>query len=356
MRIAFTAGGGRCCITGCATAPASFPDRGDALSPRRAVARGTIVGRARPSGVQRRASNSRPMPRAVGDAADQRRAIPSCRRASGRDLSSPRSASRADTRHRRGARAVHARARRRRRSAAGAAAASGSAAASASRSASGKLREDTSRDTVGADQPPRRRSRRLGRPRADSLIRNVGAADDRRDAGQAGQRAVHGLPRRVRAHYHGEMTAPHPHQRRLRRRQHPLSPIDGDRVDLEIVKDKDSDFYQWFSFPASPARAGRTLTFRILNAGGSAYPFGWPGYKTRASTDRAAWRHDRDALCRRRARIRLAVATRRSPGSPISRPIRWSSTRRWSRSIAAMPGVTHRELGHSARRAARSTC
>ena len=35
---------------------------------------------------------------------------------------------------------------------------------------------------------------------------------------------------------------------------------------------------------------GRTLTFRILNASGSAYPFGWPGYNVRASTDREAWR------------------------------------------------------------------
>ncbi len=65
--------------------------------------------------------------------------------------------------------------------------------------------------------------------------------------------------------------------------------IDGDRIDLEIVADHQSDFYQWFSFRAAGVR-GRRLTFRILNAGQSAYSFGWPGYKARASTDRVAWR------------------------------------------------------------------
>ena len=65
--------------------------------------------------------------------------------------------------------------------------------------------------------------------------------------------------------------------------------IEGDRVDLEIVPDHQSDFYQWFYFRVAGAR-GRPLSFRILNAGGSAYPFAWPGYRVRASTDRVVWR------------------------------------------------------------------
>ena len=65
--------------------------------------------------------------------------------------------------------------------------------------------------------------------------------------------------------------------------------VDGDRVELAIVKDHLSDFYQWFYFRVAGAK-GRTLTLRIVNAGGSAYPFGWPGYKTRVSTDRIDWR------------------------------------------------------------------
>lgn len=65
--------------------------------------------------------------------------------------------------------------------------------------------------------------------------------------------------------------------------------IEGDRVDCEIVLDHQSDFFQWFHFRVAGAK-GRTLTFRILNAGSSAYPFGWPGYKARWSADRESWR------------------------------------------------------------------
>ena len=65
--------------------------------------------------------------------------------------------------------------------------------------------------------------------------------------------------------------------------------IRGDTVDLEIVRDKDSDFYQWFYFRAAGVR-GRTITYRIVNCGESAYPFGWPGYRTRVSHDLADWR------------------------------------------------------------------
>ncbi len=68
-----------------------------------------------------------------------------------------------------------------------------------------------------------------------------------------------------------------------------LIAIDGDRIDCEIVSDKDSDFFQWFHFRVSGAK-GRRLTFRILNAGQAAYAFGWPGYRARMSVDREAWR------------------------------------------------------------------
>ena len=65
--------------------------------------------------------------------------------------------------------------------------------------------------------------------------------------------------------------------------------IEGDRVDLSIERDHQSDFYQWFFFRVAGAR-GRTLTFRIVNCGTSAYPDGWPAYRTRVSTDRERWR------------------------------------------------------------------
>ena len=119
--------------------------------------------------------------------------------------------------------------------------------------------------------------------------------------------------------------------------------IEGDRVDLEIVKDHQSDFYQWFYFRVAGA-AGRKLTFRILNAGGSAYPFGWPGYKARASTDRQTWR---------------TVETRYADGVlefdwPGEAPLVWFAyfapyTMEQHADLiarmAARPGVTHRELG-----------
>ena len=63
----------------------------------------------------------------------------------------------------------------------------------------------------------------------------------------------------------------------------------GDRFDLEIVHDHQSDFYQWFHFRLTGA-AGREVTLRIVNAAGSAYPGGWPDYGARVSEDRQSWR------------------------------------------------------------------
>jgi murein tripeptide amidase MpaA len=64
---------------------------------------------------------------------------------------------------------------------------------------------------------------------------------------------------------------------------------DSDRFTLEIVRDQQSDFFQWFHFRLTGC-AGRTVELRIVNAGSSAYPLGWPGYSARWSHDRDAWR------------------------------------------------------------------
>jgi murein tripeptide amidase MpaA len=61
-----------------------------------------------------------------------------------------------------------------------------------------------------------------------------------------------------------------------------------DGADLEIVKDKDSEFYQWFYFRVAGA-AGREITLRILNCAGAAYPHGWPDYRACVSFDREQW-------------------------------------------------------------------
>ena len=63
---------------------------------------------------------------------------------------------------------------------------------------------------------------------------------------------------------------------------------DGDTIDLEIVADHMSDFYQWFHFRLAGA-AGRQVTLRITNCAGSAYPHGWPDYKACVSADRDEW-------------------------------------------------------------------
>jgi len=119
--------------------------------------------------------------------------------------------------------------------------------------------------------------------------------------------------------------------------------IEGDRVDLEIVTDHLSDFYQWFHFRLSGAK-GRTLTFRILNAGGAAYPFGWPGYKARWSTDRENWRvTDADYAdgVLSFARAIESDIVWFAYFAPYSMERHHDLVTR----IAAQPGVGHRELG-----------
>ncbi|KQT32339.1 hypothetical protein ASG29_11085 [Sphingomonas sp. Leaf412] len=122
---------------------------------------------------------------------------------------------------------------------------------------------------------------------------------------------------------------------------------DGDaaRIDLEIVRDHESDFFQWFYFRAA-GLAGRRATFRILNAGRSAYPGGWPGYRTRASTDLDVWR---------------TTDTRYEDGilsfdwagdTPVAwfayfAPYTMEQHQRLIARTAAAAGVEHRVLGHS---------
>lgn len=57
---------------------------------------------------------------------------------------------------------------------------------------------------------------------------------------------------------------------------------------LKIRKDTQSDFFQWFHFRLTGADK-KPCTFSILNAGQSAFPSGWPGYKVCVSYDRDTW-------------------------------------------------------------------
>lgn len=122
-----------------------------------------------------------------------------------------------------------------------------------------------------------------------------------------------------------------------------LVAIDGDRIDLEIVKDHQSDFYQWFHFRVAGAK-GRTLTFRILNAADSAYAFGWPGYRARWSTDRATWRTTDTDYTDGVLHFTRTIDTDLiwfAYFAPYSMERHHDLIAR----IAAQPGVAHRELG-----------
>lgn len=67
-----------------------------------------------------------------------------------------------------------------------------------------------------------------------------------------------------------------------------ISLDDPENIRLEIKKDNQSDFYQWFYFRLSGAR-GISCRLRIMNAGGAAYTNGWKDYRAVASTDRENW-------------------------------------------------------------------
>ena len=121
--------------------------------------------------------------------------------------------------------------------------------------------------------------------------------------------------------------------------------IEGDRVDLSIAPDNGSEFYQWFYFRLAGAR-GRSVRLRIVNAGGSAFPGGWPGYNVRASTDRLAWRMIPTSYA---DGVLAFEWTGSSELAWFAYAAPYTSERHAmliARS-AAQPGVIHRELGRS---------
>jgi murein tripeptide amidase MpaA len=67
-----------------------------------------------------------------------------------------------------------------------------------------------------------------------------------------------------------------------------LSLADPADIQLRVRRDNASEFAQWFHFSLQGA-AGLAVTLRFLNAGSSAYPKGWDGYRVVASHDRLNW-------------------------------------------------------------------
>jgi murein tripeptide amidase MpaA len=121
---------------------------------------------------------------------------------------------------------------------------------------------------------------------------------------------------------------------------------DGGRIDLEIVADHMSDFYQWFHFKVAGA-AGQELVLRILNCGGSAYPHGWPDYKARMSYDREDW-----LLVDGTGYADGVLTIRLTPDSDLVwlayfAPYSMERHHDLIATIASLPGVQYRSLGKS---------
>lgn len=64
---------------------------------------------------------------------------------------------------------------------------------------------------------------------------------------------------------------------------------DPQNVRLEIARDHQSDFYQWFYFRVT-GQAEQNLRLVLENAGGAAYPKGWDNYQAVVSYDLESWR------------------------------------------------------------------
>jgi murein tripeptide amidase MpaA len=121
--------------------------------------------------------------------------------------------------------------------------------------------------------------------------------------------------------------------------------ISGDVVDLEIVKDHQSDFYQWFYFRLTGG-AGRKLTLRVTNCAGAAYPDGWPNYRACVSQDREDWTRAETSYADGVLTISLTPASD-SVWIAYFAPYTMERHHDLVASVAAVPGVDYRSLGQT---------
>jgi murein tripeptide amidase MpaA len=120
---------------------------------------------------------------------------------------------------------------------------------------------------------------------------------------------------------------------------------DTDSFDLEIVRDHKSDFFQWFHFRLTGA-AHRAITLRLVNAGASAYPSGWPNYAARISEDRTNWRQATTDYADGVLTIRHTPASD-SLWVAYFAPYSMERHHDLVARIASRPGVRHEVLGFS---------
>ncbi|HYI48300.1 MAG TPA: M14-type cytosolic carboxypeptidase [Allosphingosinicella sp.] len=121
--------------------------------------------------------------------------------------------------------------------------------------------------------------------------------------------------------------------------------IEGELIDLEIVKDRSSDFYQWFYFRVTGG-SGRALTLRILNCAGAAYPDGWPGYRACVSLDREEWTRTDTSYADGVLTIAL-TPTSDSVWIAYFAPYTMERHHDLVAEVAAAPGVDYRSLGRT---------
>jgi murein tripeptide amidase MpaA len=121
--------------------------------------------------------------------------------------------------------------------------------------------------------------------------------------------------------------------------------IDGSRIDLEIAKDHQSDFYQWFFFRLTGA-GGKPVELRILNCAGSAYPLGWEGYNACMSSDRDYWERVESHYADGILTIKVTPASN-SVWFAYFAPYTMERHHDFVASVAAHPNAAYRSLGQS---------
>jgi murein tripeptide amidase MpaA len=120
----------------------------------------------------------------------------------------------------------------------------------------------------------------------------------------------------------------------------------GNRIDLEIVKDQNSDFYQWFYFRLTGG-AGQEVELRIVNCAGAAYPLGWQNYRACMSVDREEWERVEDTSYEDGILSIRLTPSANSLWFAYFAPYTMERHHDLIASVAGHPAVEHRSLGRT---------
>ena len=121
--------------------------------------------------------------------------------------------------------------------------------------------------------------------------------------------------------------------------------VQGNRIDLEILKDHQSEFYQWFYFRLTGG-AGQEVELRIVNCAGAAYPLGWQDYRACMSLDREEWERVDTSYEGGILTIRLTPPSN-SVWFAYFAPYTMERHHDLVASVASHPAVEHRSLGQT---------